>query len=275
MGGEPGAEPVAEVSAGSGPLPAAPRRTRRPVRILVWLLVVLVVLGAALLTGDRVGHARAQQIVADRIATELVANGVEATTPEVSIGGTPFLTQVVSGRYERVTVNLREAATDALALARVRLTATGVSAELGTLLSQEGTIVADRVAGTARIGYEAAAELADLPGLELSDSDGLLGIRLPRRVPVLDERLFFVGTAELSVRSGVVRLDVQEMEVEEDALLPFAAEIADQYAQDYAEEISLALQIPPLPFDLSIETVSVEPAGLVIAVSAANVPLAR
>lgn len=271
MGGDPRAEPATEVPTLSEPPPAG--RVRRPVRGLVWLLVVLVVLGAALVIADRVGHARAQQAVADRITTELAANGVDATPPEVVIDGTPFLNQVVSGRYERVTVSLREATTDEVALTRIRLTATGVEAEVGTLLSEEGTIMADRVAGSARMGYEAAAGLANLEGLELSDGgDGLLGIRLRREV--LGEQVFFVGTAELEVRSGAVLLHIREMDVEEDALLPFAGRIADQYAQQYAEELSLRLRLPPLPFDLAIDTVTVEPTGLAITVSATDVPLA-
>lgn len=277
MGGDPRAEPATEVSMASEPVSAPPRTLRRRLlRLLVWLAVVLIVLGVALVTIDRVGHAQAEQRVADQIAVELAANQVDATAPEVTIGGTPFLDQVLSGRYERVSVYLRRAATDEVALSQIRLTATGVTAEMGTLVSQEGPIDAERLAGTARLGYAAAAELTDLPGLELSDGgDRLLGIRLPRRVPVIDERVFLVGTAELEVGTDVVRLHVQEMEVEEDALLPFAAEIADQYAQDYAEEISLALRKPPLPFDLTIDEVTVEPAGLLITVSATDVPLAR
>jgi hypothetical protein len=252
-----------------------PRRPRRPLRLLVWLLVVLVVLTPVLVTADRAGHNRAEQIVADRIAAELAANQVEATPPEVTIAGTPFLTQVLAGRYERVTVNLRRAATDEVALTRIQLTATGVSAELDTLLSEEGAINADRLTGTAMMGYEAAMALIDLDNLELSDGgDGLLGIRLPRRI--LGEQVFLVGTAELEARpsGGAVRLHIQEMSVEEDVLLPFASDLADQYAQEYAEELTLTLRVPPLPFDLAVDSLTVEPAGVAIAVSATDASLA-
>lgn len=270
MGGDPRAEPAEAPTPSETPLA---RRGRRPAHALVWLLVVLVVLGAAVVIVDRVGHARAQRAVADRIAAELAANGVHAPPPDVVIDGTPFLDQVVSGWYERVTVRLREATTAGVALTKIQLTATGVEAELGTLLSGEGTVVADRVAGSARMGYAAASGLATLEGLEVFDGgDGLLGIRLRREV--LGEPVFFVGTAELAVRSGVVRLHIQEMEVEEDALLPFAGQVADQYAQQYAQELSLRLRLPPLPFGLAIDTVTVQPYGLAITVSATDVTLA-
>jgi hypothetical protein len=241
------------------------------VRGLVRVLVVLVVLGGLLLVADRVGAYVAQRTVAEQVTTELASYQVESDPPDVSIGGFPFLTQVGAGQYEQVTLLLRDVGTGEVRLSEVELIATGVSAAASTLLAQEGPIDAERIDGTATIGYDTVAALAGRDGLTVAPIDGG-ALRIEVDDEVLGEPVTLVGTANLSVVDGTVQLRVSDVEFEEPSGVPPGAErLIDEVTNDMALDVPL----PPLPYNLTVETVRVESAGLVVGVSATDVPLAR
>jgi hypothetical protein len=50
---------------------------------------------------------------------------------------------------------------------------------------------------------------------------------------------------------------------------------AEALVADIARRLSVRVPLPPLPYGLTIESVRAERAGLVVAVQAHNVPLAR
>lgn len=249
-------------------------------RRLVWLVAagLVVVLVVAV---DRVGEGVAESVVADQIESELAANGVTADRPEVSVDRAPFLTQVIAGRYHSITVLLRNVGTSELELAEVDLVATGVSASVGTLLSGDGEIVADRIEGTTTLDFDALLDLPELAGMELGGVDlsrlelsggegGLLQVRVPAELFSLD--VVLEGTAEVAVTNGAVQLAVQSLELAEPAELPSGA---DSVLEQTAEQLSVAIPLPALPYDLQIDAVSVTPAGLDVAVSGEQITLAQ
>lgn len=241
-------------------------------RGLRWLLVVAVVLGVLLVVADRVGVWIAERTVADQVAAELADNQIDSAPPEVSIRGVPFLTQVGGGRYEEVVLVLREVGADQVRLSQVELVATGVTATVGTLTSGEGSIDAERVEGTGTIGYADVAALAGLDGLELGPApDGAMSVRLPTEL--LNESVVLVGTAQLAVADGVVGLSVEDLSVEESpsGVPPGGEDVVDELRL----RLSLDVPLPALPYDLTVEAVRAEPAGLVVDVSATDVPIAR
>lgn len=237
-------------------------------RALRRILIVVVILGALLAVVDRVGAWAAQRVVADQVEAELASTQVQSAPPEVTVNGVPFLTQVAAGEYDSVTLRLRDVGTGAVTLPVVELTATGVTAPASTLIEREGPIIADRVEGTATIGYGSVAALTDLAGLELSAAGGgQLRVRLPTEL--LDAPVVLVGTAEMEVVDGGVRLRVQDLEVEQPPLPPGA----EPLVQDLIQRMAVNVQLPPLPYGLTLEGVRAEPDGLAVSVSAVDVPL--
>ncbi|MDQ1037161.1 hypothetical protein QFZ75_003577 [Streptomyces sp. V3I8] len=73
-------------------------------RALRILLIVTVVLGGLFVIADRVAVGFAEDEAADRLRT----NEGLASTPDVSIKGFPFLTQVVGGELDEVEVGIKD-----------------------------------------------------------------------------------------------------------------------------------------------------------------------
>ena len=73
-------------------------------RALRILLIVAVILGGLFVIADRVAVGFAEDEVADRLRT---SEGL-ATTPDVSINGFPFLTQVAGGELDDVKVGIKD-----------------------------------------------------------------------------------------------------------------------------------------------------------------------
>ncbi len=110
-----------------------------------WRTAVVLFIAAALLTvvADRV----AAQI-ADTAAQRRVACALQLTeTPSVSLGGVPFLTQVVTNRYADVTINTRGGQLGPVPFTDLYAHLSGVS------VSDGGQIHADRVVAVATIAY--------------------------------------------------------------------------------------------------------------------------
>jgi hypothetical protein len=114
-----------------------------------WLIatVVLVVL---LVVADRGGRYFAEKVVADRVQESLST----PESPSVSLGGFPFLTQLVGNKFDRVEVDVKDADAGKVRVAHVHAVLTGVER------AGDGAL-ADSIAGDGRIDYAAASRAAD------------------------------------------------------------------------------------------------------------------
>jgi hypothetical protein len=180
-------------------------------RALRILLIVVVILGGLFVIADRVALHFAQNEVADKLkATENLAE-----TPDVSIKGFPFLTQVASGELDDVTIGIKnyEATTSAgtgngTATGPQKIRIDDLNAEMKnvTFSGDYSSATATSATGTALITYDellktAKSEPAQVaPGVTarvvgLSDGGNgkikiaveanVLGTRLPSPVYVL------------------------------------------------------------------------------------------
>jgi hypothetical protein len=192
---------------------------------------------------------------------------ISSSEPEVTVGGFPFVTQVLDGTYEDIRIVLRDVSRDGVVLPELDVHARDVRAALNTLMSGEGEVVANSMIGTATIGYASVRALFDRPGLELSEQDGRLRLRLP--LTINGQQITAVAVGEVSGTGGRVRLAVTDIRAEGVTLVPQAQRLLDEYKQQLALEIAL----PPLPFRLRVESVQVRPEGLAITASARSVPL--
>jgi len=169
----------------SGRAAGAGRRWRRLLVALAAVLVVLVLL-------DRLAAAVTERALAGRLQT------VEhlSSRPSVTIGGFPFLTQLLAGRYRQIDLRARPLERDGVRISSVTVRLSGVSVRLTDALAGRVQRVPIRHgAGTADLSYR------DLTGLVHRDG-GLVGALLTVSAAG-PGRMLISGPAGLSLHAGV------------------------------------------------------------------------
>ncbi|MEO3928255.1 DUF2993 domain-containing protein [Micromonosporaceae bacterium B7E4] len=253
-----------------------PRR-RRGRRALVILVILLLVLAGLLVVADRVAAGVAERVIADQIDQEISRQNVQSAAPEVTVGGFPFLTQVLGGRYDSIKVLLRDVqgpvqGTDAaVKVPELTVDARDVTASLDTLRSGQGEVTAKTVQGTGTVAYDSVVALIDRPGVQLREQDGKLAVTAPVRVPILEQELTVQGTANVSV-------DDDDIVVTFDRLT--SADLPDNpviqtFVNNFARQLSVRVPLPPLPFALQLHEVRPLPTGLAVTASARDVALSE
>ncbi|WDZ85559.1 DUF2993 domain-containing protein [Micromonospora cathayae] len=248
------------------------RPRRRGRKVLVGLLVLLLVLVGLVVLADRIATGVAERAIADQISQELTRQQASAAQPEVEVGGFPFLTQVAAGRYERITIGLRDVKGtvegNSVDLPVLDVTARDVTASLDTIRSGQGDVVAARVDGSGTISYDSLAGYLDRPGLKLGERDGKLSVTAP--VDILGQQLTVTGAAEIAVsEQGKVALRFSELDAEGLPNVPMAQVLLNNYARS----ISIDVPLPELPFQLTVRGVTPRPDGLQVSADARDVPI--
>jgi LmeA-like phospholipid-binding len=247
-----------------------PRR-RRGRRTLIVLLVLLIVLAGLLVVADRLAAGFAERAIADQVSQEVENREIQSSSPRVTVGGFPFLTQVLAGRYESISILVRDVRpvgqAEGLRMPELAVDARNVSASLETLRSGEGEVTAETVEGTGVIAYSSVVDVIAQPGLTLSEENGRLLVSSP--LQVLGQELTVRGIAELTVVDGQVLLGFDELTADG---LPDDA-VARQAVSAYARQISVQLPVPAMPFDLQVREVRPLPQGLAVSAIAREVPL--
>ena len=249
---------------------ARPRRHRGR-RVLVTLLVLLLVLIGLLVVADRVAASYAERRIADQVSQETAKQNVQSAPPQVAVGGFPFLTQVVAGKYQSISIVLRDVRGavegDSVSLPRLDIDAHNVRASIDTLRSGQGDVVAQTVDGTGTITYDSVAKLIDQPGVKLAEQQGKLAVTAP--VKVLGQQLTVTGTANLTVNKGQVSIGFENLNAAGLPNIPAARALVNAYAR----QLSINVPLPKLPFQLDVRQVRVLPEGLAVTASAKDVPL--
>lgn len=257
----------------SAPVTPDEERARRrwPRRLLIASVVILLVLVGLLVAADRVAAGVAERTVAERVRQQIADRGVHSSPPEVTVGGFPFLTQVASGRFESISVMLREVrgpvGGDPVRLGELVIEARDVTASLDALRSGRGDVVAETVEGVGTIPYDSVGKLMDRPGVQLAEQDGDLVVTSP--LEILGQQFTVTGVAELTVEDGVVQIRFDELTAEG---LPPGTE-AQRLLNWYARQMSISIALPDLPFQLEVKQVQARPDGLAVTASAQNVVL--
>jgi hypothetical protein len=253
------------------PQETRPRR-RWGRRLLIVLIVLLVVVGGILFAVDRFGASFAEGQIADRVAREVEANGATSARPEVEIGGVPFVTQVLDGRYKEITILLRDFSGSAgqgktVKLPLLDIRARDVRAPLDTIRSGNGQIIATTVAGTGTVDYASLATLLDRKGVTLGESNGKLSVKGP--FEAAGQTFNITGTADIAVKGDIVQVRFAELTAEGLPAIPLVQNLVN----NYAKQISIDLKLPDLPLQLAVQKVEPRPEGLVVTAAADEVPL--
>jgi hypothetical protein len=224
------------------------------------LLVVLLLLGGLLLAADRGAEAFAE----DRVAQLVAERGGLAGRPEVEIGGFPFLTQAVGGRYDDVRIGLTGADLGQPEGTRADVSLRGVQVALSDVLSGSvQQVPVERVDGTVTVSYDL---LSQELGRDVSVSRVSDGLRVETTVQI-------AGQAVPLIATGTVRLDGDTLVVDVEEATTAGVDAPDSFVDQVSDALDLRYGIPQLPFGLQVTGVAPADDGVRVQVEATDTVL--
>jgi hypothetical protein len=245
-------------------------------------VVVVVVLAGLFVVADRVAVNVAQSRIADQAVTEMGNRNItSASRPKVGISGFPFLTQVLAGRYDKVTIDVDHPTDGKVTLDRLVISANQVHAPLKTITSRQGQVTSDAVRGTATMSWDAARSLIDttplrqVPNLDISKlaitvKDNKVNLSAP--ITILGLTLTLQATGTLAVNAGEVRLNIED--VRSVSANGATTAIPKSLLDSYRRQFNVRIAVPQLPYSLVINRVETSASGVTLTATAANVVLA-
>jgi hypothetical protein len=217
-------------------------------------LLALVILVIVLVVIDRAGVFIAERAISNKVQS---ANHLSAK-PGVSIEGFPFLTQVASGNYQQINVSIKSYDADGVQLQDIDAQFTQVHASLSLLLGQNsGQVTAAHATGTAMIPFAEVQQR--LPrGITISPDGG-------NELTVAGRTAYgaIKGTAQLGVSGSSITVTPQRFTV-----AGFAA------PSSVISKFGFSIPVNGLPLHLTVSSVRVTSAGLVVGATGQNVEFA-
>lgn len=259
-------------------MPVSKARPRRRRGGAGWfsLFAIVAVLAAIVVVGDRVAAKYATDELRGELVAELSSHGVQYTSTTVTIGGFPFLTQVAAGRYDDITIDMSNVRLESstgreVTLPTLHVVATGVEANTADVMRGTAKVVADQVTGTAVVSFGTLETLVDYTRYSLSEvkfTESTGGLKVTAKADVLGTQVPIAATAEVSVVDGALAVKLRDAQA---VGLEAPAPVRD-YLGGLVQS-TLAAQLPQLPFGLTLDQVVVQPDGLAITATGADVPL--
>jgi hypothetical protein len=234
-----------------GPRAARSRGARRRARRKRWpiaVAVTLVLLLAALAIGDQVARTYAQNAIAKKVET----SGLNAR-PSVSIGGWPFLTQVLAHDVGTVKISANDVTANSGKL-KFSFTATATGVHLNS--SFNGATV-DHIDGTALLPFSSVASLIPGSGATITAD------------PAAGPNAVKASLGAFGSVTGIVTLTQSNL-----------ITVQLKSAQGLAALASLSgrpieIEIPPLPAGLVVKSAHVSSQGIVAVASASHTKLSE
>lgn len=257
--------------ADSYPMQEGRPRRRRGRRLLILALILVFLVAGLLVVADRIAAGFAERTIAEQVRSEVAKRDLQSSQPQVSVGGFPFLTQVVSGRYESISILMRDVEGsvqgNSVRLPELDVDARDVTASIETLRSGQGDVRARTVEGTATISYASVAALVQGPKVTLTHENGNLAVSAP--LEFLGQQFTVEGTAQLTISEGQVQVRFENLTAQGLPEVPAAQALVNAYAR----QISISVPLPDLPFQLIVQEVRPLPEGLAVTATAQDVPL--
>ncbi|MGY1825363.1 MULTISPECIES: LmeA family phospholipid-binding protein [unclassified Blastococcus] len=214
------------------------------------LAVLLVLVVAAGIVLDRV----AENIAEGQVADELASQGALAGAPEVEVGGFPFLTQAVGGRYEEIRISLTADVLGQPEGTRADVTLRGVHVALSAL--RAGTVEevpVERIEGTATLSYALLAR--ELGGDTVLEREGD-GLRITRTVEAL-------GRSVPLTAAGTVSLDGDELVIDVDRASGVGVDLPGVLVDRATDLLDLRYPVE-LPYGLRLTDVTPREGGVAV-----------
>jgi len=251
----PGGTTVQPALAYAPPVPPGKPRSRT---VMIAVISVLAVL-AVLIAGDRVANAVAQNTLATQLQSELAT----PTKPEVSIGGFPFVTQVLGGSFSSVQVTADDATVQegptSVAISHLDATLTGITAS-----DRYQNVVADRGEATALVDWTGVSALA---GHQLSyEADDRMRIDFSVPIGRLSIDGYITGRPQLDV-------DAQTITVADPQVNVASVDVPQAVVDAVSRIVLQPIPIQNLPYDISVTGLTVQPDGLLLSGTGQDIPL--
>lgn len=222
------------------------------------LLVAVLVLLGLLIAGDRVAEQVAEHLLAGRLEGEL------SVRPSVEVGGFPFLTQAVRGRYDEVHVSAAEVDRGRVTLKHLEVTLANARVPLSDLVhGSVSAVPVDRLTASALLPYDALAAAAGR-GLTLGPDPE--GVRVSGTVRVLGEDVKASAVSKVQLEGDTVVLRARRVEVG-------GAQAGGAVAKALAGRLDLRVPLPALPYGIELSTVQAGPQGVTVSGGARHVVL--
>ena len=208
-------------------------------RLALLVVLPLVFLAVFLLVADFGARAYAQNRLSHALADSLDVS----PPPVVSLGGFPFLFRILQGELPAATIRGTRLTSRGVSFEAVELRLRGLHFSLGSVLSGNGTVVADTGDGSATLTGPDLTAVLDARGVPVTVTFSSAGVRLSS--PQLP------GEVE-----GKLTLSDQELILEPAAPTP---------------SLRFSLALPPLIRGVRFTGLRVTPSGAVLTVSLSNV----
>ncbi|MBT2382423.1 DUF2993 domain-containing protein [Streptomyces sp. ISL-11] len=227
-------------------------------------LIIAVILGALFVGADRLAVYLAEDQAAEKIRSSQGLSG----TPEVSIKGFPFLTQVAGSRLDEVEVKL-DGVTAGSGRESVRVSGFDATLRDVRINSSFTSAVADSASGTARISYAELTKAAADPGVTIAyggtDAAGQSKVKVTGKVLVMGQPVERSVVSTVSVQNGdTVRVRADEV----------PSQGIPGLEQAVRQKIDLDRRINGLPKGIKLDKVVTTPDGVDITLAGTNVNLA-
>jgi hypothetical protein len=227
-----------------GGAPAPQRRRRRRWVMALFGLIILLIL---LTIGDRIALAVAENQFAD----QAVKNGMPVK-PSVTIEGFPFLTQLVARDFRRVDISANNVPAGPVNITSVKATLNGMH-----LNSSFNGATVDHITATGFVSFSALASVGNVAGLTMT-ADG------PDKVKINAGFGPFSDTEEAKItQTGPQTISVQ--------VLPSGSPLGSALSSFG----SFSFNIPKLPVQMRITSLSVTPKGLILTAAADHANLSK
>jgi hypothetical protein len=245
-------------------------------RALRILLIVVVILGGLFVVADRVAVHFAENKAADKVRTTENL----ASTPDVSIKGFPFLTQVASGKLDDVQIGIKDYQADTgqsagrSAPRSIRISDLKADMKGVSFNGDYSSATADSATGTATIAYDELLKAAKsqptqiFPGVDaqvVGLSDGGNGkLRVDVKVSVAGASQTYPVLSTVTVAGDAVKVHADNLP----KLVVDLAESRIRTITDFQQAIDR------LPGGVKLESVQAAKNGVEITVTGSNVRLA-
>lgn len=223
----------------------------------------LLVLVALLVVGDRGAAAYAGR----SLAGELQRTGGLTAAPSVDVGGFPFLTQALRGRYDRIEVRASDVPAGEATLSALEAVLTGAEVPLSDALSGAvERVPVEQVEARVRLPYDELSRRSGGRRLTVAPEGDRLRVR--GEVEVLGRTLMASALSTVALEGDTVVVRAQSFDVAGgavDAVLTRAL----------GDRLDLRVPVRDLPYGLVLRDVSVQPEGVVVGASASDTVLSR
>jgi hypothetical protein len=234
-------------------------------RLLVAVFILLILAVAA----DRLAWLLAEREVGARIQS---SEGL-SQRPDVSIGGFPFLTQVVRGQYASVRADLEDLTVEqGLTIDQARVHLTDLRVPLQSLIERSLDSVPVRgatVTGTISYASLDAVAASKIPGDELAITFGQGSSDAASQVAFTGT--YANGAVSLKVSGdATVTADGGQLVI---SVVPDSLGLPRLVRAEVVRLLGISYRVPPLPLGLTVSRVAVSAGGVAVTATGSNLVL--